>query len=199
MIRVRSWPLLHCPDPGHAWQPRASSWPVLRRRSPDEHWQLFGYGYLPGAMPSAQAVAQAMQAFEQADLQMVAEATALFLQSADESLTDTPDAPAQPRSQPAVHLPKVWTADKQHTYHVQPDCSELPTGEPKKRELCVICSQRYIPGMEIPKVYTTANGDEFHIDQLCMWFGSANALKPMEQCLLCTGADLISASSVMAQ
>jgi hypothetical protein len=145
-------------------------------------------------MPGAQAVAQAMEAFAQDNyLQMIFEATTLFLQSAD-----TPDAPAQPHSQPAVHLPKVWTADRQHTYHVRPDCSELPTGEPKERELCVICSHKYNPGMEIRKVYTTAYGVEFHIDQQCVWLRSANALQPREQCLLCTGADPISASSVTA-
>ncbi len=53
-----------------------------------------------------------------------------------------PQQPAVPQPavpQPGNQHPRVWTADRQHTYHTQSDCGQLPRGEPKERELCMIC------------------------------------------------------------
>ena len=79
--------------------------------------------------------------------------------------------------------PKVWTADRQHTYHVRPDCGQLPSGAPKERELCMICGDFYIPGTQT--VYTTADGPNFHIDQQCGGLRNANAKEPRTQCGTC--------------
>ena len=101
--------------------------------------------------------------------------------------------PQQPEGpQPAVPQsgnlhPKVWTADRQHTYHTQRDCGQLPRGEPKVRELCMICGDFYVPGTQWRgwTIYTTAYGERFHIDQQCRGLRNANAKEPRIPCGRC--------------